>query len=178
MWGEELTGEESVFEVFTCYITGEPNKNGHKVSDGPERAGPCGTDNSTYFLLLLVSHCSSKQELALSYLKGFAEIVAKGNTLTAGNPGARARAQHKREAATVGQDRQVCTDRLWKSFLKLKIPCPLKQTWEFCPQAEVFKITRALLGSFSAQRVNKGGCCTHCEPSSLLMVGYVYALER
>lgn len=37
MWGEELTGEESVFEVFTCYITGEPNKNGHKVSDGPGR---------------------------------------------------------------------------------------------------------------------------------------------
>lgn len=35
MWGEELTGEESVFEVFTCYITGEPNKNGHRVSDGP-----------------------------------------------------------------------------------------------------------------------------------------------
>ncbi|XP_074704234.1 methylenetetrahydrofolate reductase (NADPH) isoform X2 [Strix aluco] len=31
MWGEELTGEESVFEVFTCYITGEPNKNGHKA---------------------------------------------------------------------------------------------------------------------------------------------------
>lgn len=33
MWGEELTSEESVFEVFTCYISGEHNKNGHKVSD-------------------------------------------------------------------------------------------------------------------------------------------------
>lgn len=31
MWGEELTGEESVFEVFTGYITGEPNRSGHKV---------------------------------------------------------------------------------------------------------------------------------------------------
>lgn len=36
MWGEELTGEESVFEVFTCYITGEPNRNGYKVR-GQER---------------------------------------------------------------------------------------------------------------------------------------------
>lgn len=38
MWGEELTCEESVFEVFTCYISGEPNKNGHKVSDDPAPA--------------------------------------------------------------------------------------------------------------------------------------------
>lgn len=43
MWGEELTGEESVFEVFTCYITGEPNRNGYKVSDGPGRYSQCGT---------------------------------------------------------------------------------------------------------------------------------------
>lgn len=79
MWGEELTGEESVFEVFTCYITGEPNKNGHKVSDGPGRDGQCDIDNSVYFLLLLVPHCSSKQELELPYPKGLAEIVAEGN---------------------------------------------------------------------------------------------------
>uniref|UniRef100_A0A8C6KZA0 Methylenetetrahydrofolate reductase (NADPH) n=1 Tax=Nothobranchius furzeri TaxID=105023 RepID=A0A8C6KZA0_NOTFU len=31
MWGEELKREESVFEVFTCYITGQLNRNGHKV---------------------------------------------------------------------------------------------------------------------------------------------------
>lgn len=31
MWGEELMNEESVFEVFTCYITAQPNCNGYKV---------------------------------------------------------------------------------------------------------------------------------------------------
>lgn len=31
MWGEELMNEESVYEVFTCYITGQPNRSGHKV---------------------------------------------------------------------------------------------------------------------------------------------------
>ncbi|XP_076596827.1 methylenetetrahydrofolate reductase (NADPH) [Chaetodon auriga] len=31
MWGEELMNEESVYEVFTCYITGQPNCSGHKV---------------------------------------------------------------------------------------------------------------------------------------------------
>ncbi|XP_063319169.1 methylenetetrahydrofolate reductase [Pelmatolapia mariae] len=31
MWGEELQNEESVFEVFTCYITAQPNRCGHKV---------------------------------------------------------------------------------------------------------------------------------------------------
>lgn len=61
MWGEELTGEESVFDVFTCYITGEPNKNGHKVSEGRGRVGQCGTDNSAYFLLLLAPCYSSKK---------------------------------------------------------------------------------------------------------------------
>ena len=32
MWGEELTSEESVFEVFAHYLSGEPNQNGYKVS--------------------------------------------------------------------------------------------------------------------------------------------------
>ena len=32
MWGEELTREEDVFEVFECYITGKKNRNGVKVS--------------------------------------------------------------------------------------------------------------------------------------------------
>ncbi|XP_041802288.1 methylenetetrahydrofolate reductase [Chelmon rostratus] len=31
MWGEELMNEESVYEVFTCYITGQQNCSGHKV---------------------------------------------------------------------------------------------------------------------------------------------------
>lgn len=31
MWSTELMNEESVYEVFTCYITGQPNRNGHKV---------------------------------------------------------------------------------------------------------------------------------------------------
>lgn len=49
MWGEELTSEESVFEVFTCYITGEPNRNGYKVR-GQE--GQCATNNSAHFPLI------------------------------------------------------------------------------------------------------------------------------
>lgn len=32
MWGEELTSEESVFQVFAHYLSGEPNQNGYKVS--------------------------------------------------------------------------------------------------------------------------------------------------
>lgn len=32
MWGEELTSEESVFEVFAHYLSGEPNQQGYKVS--------------------------------------------------------------------------------------------------------------------------------------------------
>lgn len=32
MWGEELNSEESVFEVFMHYLSGEPNRNGCKVS--------------------------------------------------------------------------------------------------------------------------------------------------
>ncbi len=31
MWGEELMNEESVYEIFTDYITGQTNRNGHKV---------------------------------------------------------------------------------------------------------------------------------------------------
>ena len=31
MWGEELMNEQSVYEVFTCYITAQPNRGGHKV---------------------------------------------------------------------------------------------------------------------------------------------------
>ncbi|XP_038145474.1 methylenetetrahydrofolate reductase isoform X1 [Cyprinodon tularosa] len=31
MWGEELKNEQSVFEVFTCYITAQPNRIGQRV---------------------------------------------------------------------------------------------------------------------------------------------------
>ena len=31
MWGEELTCEQDVFDVFTCYITSKTNKHGAKV---------------------------------------------------------------------------------------------------------------------------------------------------
>lgn len=37
MWGEELQSEESVFEVFTCYITAQPNRSGRKVNKMEER---------------------------------------------------------------------------------------------------------------------------------------------
>lgn len=33
MWGEELMNEESVFEVFTSYITAQTNGKGHKVHE-------------------------------------------------------------------------------------------------------------------------------------------------
>ncbi|XP_005528360.1 methylenetetrahydrofolate reductase (NADPH) isoform X4 [Poecile atricapillus] len=46
MWGEELTGEESVFEVFTCYITGEPNRNGYKVTCMPWNDDPLATETN------------------------------------------------------------------------------------------------------------------------------------
>jgi methylenetetrahydrofolate reductase (NADPH) len=41
MWGEELTSEESVFEVFASYLSGEPNRQGYKVSGAGVRPGGC-----------------------------------------------------------------------------------------------------------------------------------------
>lgn len=35
MWGEELTSERDVWNVFYCYLTGEPNKTGMKVKKIP-----------------------------------------------------------------------------------------------------------------------------------------------
>lgn len=81
-----------------------------------------GTDNRTYFLLFLVSHCSSKQELALFYLKGLAEKGAKVHTFTTGNPGARARAQHKR-AQQDKTDRSALTMEI---ILKVENTLPLE----------------------------------------------------
>lgn len=37
MWGEELMNEESVFEVFTSYITTQPNGKGHKVHEAKQK---------------------------------------------------------------------------------------------------------------------------------------------
>nr|XP_060614746.1 methylenetetrahydrofolate reductase (NADPH) [Anolis sagrei ordinatus] len=46
MWGEELTSEESVFEVFRCYIAGEPNRNGHKVTCLPWNDDPLAAETN------------------------------------------------------------------------------------------------------------------------------------
>ncbi|MEE6485240.1 hypothetical protein FKM82_014221 [Ascaphus truei] len=48
MWGEELSNEESVFEVFTSYISGEPSRDGHKVSSNSLK-GNCVSCMSTKF---------------------------------------------------------------------------------------------------------------------------------
>ncbi|KAG8568417.1 hypothetical protein GDO81_013991 [Engystomops pustulosus] len=46
MWGEELSSEESVFEVFTCYISGTPNPNGHKVTCLPWNDDPLAQETN------------------------------------------------------------------------------------------------------------------------------------
>lgn len=53
MWGEELTSEESVFEVFVHYLSGEPNQSGCPVSGArwgpwlPPTLPPCGSPTLT-----------------------------------------------------------------------------------------------------------------------------------
>lgn len=46
MWGEELASEESVFEVFACYLSGEPNQNGCKVTCLPWNDEPLAAETS------------------------------------------------------------------------------------------------------------------------------------
>ncbi|XP_039210952.1 methylenetetrahydrofolate reductase [Crotalus tigris] len=46
MWGEELSSEESVYEVFRCYIAGEPNRNGHKVTCLPWNDDPLAAETN------------------------------------------------------------------------------------------------------------------------------------
>ncbi|XP_032087921.1 methylenetetrahydrofolate reductase isoform X3 [Thamnophis elegans] len=46
MWGEELTSEESVYEVFRCYIAGEANRNGHKVTCLPWNDDPLASETN------------------------------------------------------------------------------------------------------------------------------------
>uniref|UniRef100_A0A8C0RYX4 Methylenetetrahydrofolate reductase n=1 Tax=Canis lupus familiaris TaxID=9615 RepID=A0A8C0RYX4_CANLF len=46
MWGEELTSEESVFEVFARYLSGEPNQHGYKVTCLPWNDEPLAAETS------------------------------------------------------------------------------------------------------------------------------------
>ncbi|MEE6485233.1 hypothetical protein FKM82_014221 [Ascaphus truei] len=46
MWGEELSNEESVFEVFTSYISGEPSRDGHKVTCLPWNDDPLAPETN------------------------------------------------------------------------------------------------------------------------------------
>ncbi|KAM5162280.1 methylenetetrahydrofolate reductase (NADPH) isoform 3-T5 [Callospermophilus lateralis] len=46
MWGEELCSEESVFEVFAHYLSGEPNRHGHKVTCLPWNDEPLAAETS------------------------------------------------------------------------------------------------------------------------------------
>ncbi|XP_008692942.1 methylenetetrahydrofolate reductase isoform X2 [Ursus maritimus] len=46
MWGEELTSEESVFEVFAHYLSGEPNQQGYKVTCLPWNDEPLAAETS------------------------------------------------------------------------------------------------------------------------------------
>ncbi|XP_066547591.1 methylenetetrahydrofolate reductase (NADPH) [Amia ocellicauda] len=46
MWGEELMSEESVYEVFTSYITAKPNQAGHKVMCLPWHDDPLAPETN------------------------------------------------------------------------------------------------------------------------------------
>uniref|UniRef100_A0A8C2L0T6 Methylenetetrahydrofolate reductase (NADPH) n=1 Tax=Cyprinus carpio TaxID=7962 RepID=A0A8C2L0T6_CYPCA len=46
MWGEELMNEESVYEVFTNYITSQTNRNGHKVMCLPWNDDPLAPETN------------------------------------------------------------------------------------------------------------------------------------
>ncbi|CAO2590009.1 Methylenetetrahydrofolate reductase, partial [Lemmus lemmus] len=46
MWGEELTSEKSVFEVFEHYLSGEPNQHGHIVTCLPWNDDPLAAETS------------------------------------------------------------------------------------------------------------------------------------
>lgn len=55
MWGEELTSEESVFEVFTHYLSGEPNRSGCTVTCLPWNNKPLAVETSLKEKLLRVN---------------------------------------------------------------------------------------------------------------------------
>ncbi|KAA8591232.1 hypothetical protein FQN60_002175 [Etheostoma spectabile] len=60
MWGEELLSEESVYEVFTCYIAAQPNRSGHKVMCLPWNDEPLAPETNLL-----------KDELEKAYLEFF-----------------------------------------------------------------------------------------------------------
>uniref|UniRef100_A0A670JXT2 MTHFR SAM-binding regulatory domain-containing protein n=1 Tax=Podarcis muralis TaxID=64176 RepID=A0A670JXT2_PODMU len=68
MWGEELTSEESVFELFRCYIAGEPNKEGHKVTCLPWNDEPLAPETNLM-----------KEELAKVNRRGILTINSQPN---------------------------------------------------------------------------------------------------
>ena len=59
MWGEELSCEEDVFEIFKCYLDGEPNRYGHQVWEAGIQVfrkillavANCLTTKRTYFVI-------------------------------------------------------------------------------------------------------------------------------
>ncbi|XP_045714854.1 methylenetetrahydrofolate reductase isoform X5 [Phyllostomus hastatus] len=46
MWGEQLSSEKSVFDIFVCYLSGEPNQNGHPVTCLPWNDEPLAAETS------------------------------------------------------------------------------------------------------------------------------------
>lgn len=54
MWGHELKNEESVYEVFTCYITAQSNFSGHKV-DQEEPGTPVSALNCQKLSILILT---------------------------------------------------------------------------------------------------------------------------
>ncbi|KAL8198291.1 UNVERIFIED_CONTAM: hypothetical protein K2H54_003646 [Gekko kuhli] len=68
MWGEELTSEQSVFEVFRCYISGEPNRNGQKVTCLPWNDDPLAPETNLL-----------KEELAKVNKRGILTINSQPN---------------------------------------------------------------------------------------------------
>lgn len=53
MWGEELTCPEDVFEVFTCYLSGEANRYGTVVKQLPWNETLVGTETSVLLDMLI-----------------------------------------------------------------------------------------------------------------------------
>lgn len=45
MWGEELTCVYDVYDVFACFISGEKNANGHKVTIRMSKCDECWSKN-------------------------------------------------------------------------------------------------------------------------------------
>ena len=66
MWGEELTKEEDVSHVFECYLTGEKNKNGVKVSKSSKFHW--SVDNTKYVMKGYLQHNFTCKKHSLSMM--------------------------------------------------------------------------------------------------------------